>query len=139
MTYSRLPLLSGCLGLQTVNGMHRSPVPFHQIGDGAVHHAMALQHALADEHGRGHLDVEAAAAVHLFFSDNLRHTWASWHRQAGTSCDERKELGGWKSRVMVDRHAKYATEHLAIAAARIESKRGGNVINLSRFHHGQKN
>jgi len=34
---------------------------------------------------------------------HLRHTWASWHRQAGTSCDELKDLGGWKSRVMVDR------------------------------------
>lgn len=43
------------------------------------------------------------------------------HRQAGTSCDELKDLGGWKSRQMVDRYAKYATEHLALAAARIET------------------
>jgi integrase len=27
---------------------------------------------------------------------HLRHTSASWHRQAGTSCDELKDLGGWK-------------------------------------------
>jgi len=58
---------------------------------------------------------------------DLRHTWASWHRQAGTSCDELKDLGGWKSRVMVDRYAKFATEHLAVAAARIEGNRGGNA------------
>jgi integrase len=58
----------------------------------------------------------------LRFHD-LRHTWASWHRQAGTSCDELKDLGGWKSRVMVDRYAKFATENLTAAAARIERER----------------
>ena len=73
------------------------------------------------------------AELEDFRFHDLRHTWASWHRQAGTSCDELKDLGGWKSRVMVDRYAKYATEHLAVAAARIESARGGNVIKLSTF------
>lgn len=69
---------------------------------------------------------------------DLRHTWASWHRQAGTSCDELKDLGGWKSRVMVDRYAKYATEHLAAAASRIENGRGGNVIPFPTFSPRQK-
>jgi len=73
----------------------------------------------------------------LRFHD-LRHTWASWHRQAGTSCDELKELGGWKSRSMVDRYAKYATEHLAVAASRIELGQRGNVLELSHFRHTQK-
>ena len=71
-----------------------------------------------------------------FRSQDLRHTWASWHRQAGTSCDELKDLGGWKSRTMVDRYAKFATENLLSAASRIE--RGGNgqnVLELSRFRH----
>jgi integrase len=75
----------------------------------------------------------------LRFHD-LRHTWASWHRQAGTSCDELKDLGGWKSRQMVDRYAKFATEHLAAAAARIESSGearpvdgGGNVVLFPTF------
>jgi len=62
---------------------------------------------------------------------DLRHTWASWDRQAGTSCDELKDLGGWKSRSMVDRYAKFSTENLALAASRIESGRGGNVIDFS--------
>jgi integrase len=64
--------------------------------------------------------VRKAGFTDLRFHD-LRHTWASWHRQAGTSCDELKDLGGWKSRQMVDRYAKFATEHLTVAAARIES------------------
>ena len=71
------------------------------------------------------------AGIEDFRFHDLRHTWASWHRQAGTSCDELKDLGGWKSRVMVDRYAKYATEHLAAAASRIEGGRGGEVIYLS--------
>jgi len=73
------------------------------------------------------------AGITDFRFHDLRHTWASWHRQAGTSCDELKDLGGWKSRVMVDRYAKFATEHLTVAAARIERGRDRNVINLSRF------
>lgn len=77
--------------------------------------------------------LEKAEICDFRFHD-LRHTWASWHRQAGTSCDELKSLGGWKSREMVDRYAKYATEHLAIAAARISSvPDGGNVIAFPTF------
>jgi integrase len=78
--------------------------------------------------------VRKAGLGDLRFHD-LRHTWASWHRQAGTSTDELKELGGWKSRSMVDRYAKFATDHLGAAAARIESKRGRNVTVPSRFGH----
>ena len=72
----------------------------------------------------------AAASISDFRFHDLRHTWASWHRQAGTSCDELKELGGWKSREMVDRYAKYATTHLADAAMRIERVRVENVSNI---------
>lgn len=37
--------------------------------------------------------VKKAGLFDLRFHD-LRHTWASWHRQAGTTCDELKDLGG---------------------------------------------
>ena len=72
------------------------------------------------------------AGIEDFRFHDLRHTWASWHRQAGTSCDELKDLGGWKSWNMVDRYAKFATENLAFAASRIESKRDSKVVTLSR-------
>ncbi|GJL76786.1 MAG: hypothetical protein NMNS02_28920 [Nitrosomonas sp.] len=75
------------------------------------------------------------AGIDDFRFHDLRHTWASWHRQAGTSCDELKDLGGWKSRNMVDRYAKFATENLAFAASRIESTRDSKVIPLSRICH----
>jgi integrase len=76
----------------------------------------------------GWLTALKKAGIEDFRFHDLRHTWASWHRQAGTSCDELKDLGGWKSRVMVDRYAKFATENLVVAAARIERERSGNVI-----------
>lgn len=81
--------------------------------------------------------LERAGLKDFRFHD-LRHTWASWHRQAGTSCDELKELGGWKTRSMVDRYAKFATEHLATAASRIETAPTENVFPLSRFCHGDQ-
>lgn len=82
--------------------------------------------------------VERASLDDFRFHD-LRHTWASWHRQAGTSCDELKDLGGWKSRVMVDRYAKFATEHLTVAASRIESGRTANVVDMVTFMSRQEN
>ena len=78
------------------------------------------------------------ADIEDFRFHDLRHTWASWHRQAGTSCDELKDLGGWKSRSMVDRYAKFATENLLFAASRIESGRGGNVIPMAHLRHTQE-
>src|SRR5258708_40319256 len=80
------------------------------------------------------------AGLKDFRFHDLRHTWASWHRQAGTATDELKELGGWGSRVMVDRYAKFGTEHLAAAASRIEGGRGDeNVVDLFRSRHGEQN
>ncbi|TMG82609.1 MAG: hypothetical protein E6H78_14375 [Betaproteobacteria bacterium] len=35
----------------------------------------------------------------------------------------------------VDRYAKFGTEHLTTAVARVERGRDGNVIDLSRFCH----
>lgn len=69
---------------------------------------------------------------------NLRHTWASRHRQSGTSCDELKELGGWKTRSIVDRYAKFAKEHLAKVANPIDHYSIDNVVEMSRFCHGHQ-
>jgi hypothetical protein len=40
---------------------------------------------------------------------------------------------------MVDRYAKFATDHLAAAASRIEGGRGGNVMPMSRLDHVREN
>jgi integrase len=52
---------------------------------------------------------------------DLRHTWASWHRQAGTPTHELQRLGGWRSSVMVERYAHLASDHLTKAAGRLDS------------------
>lgn len=59
------------------------------------------------------------AGIESFRWHDLRHTWASWHVQAGTPLYELQQLGGWESPDMVKRYAHLAPEHLAKAAANI--------------------
>lgn len=54
---------------------------------------------------------------------DLRHTWASWHVQAGTPLAVLKELGGWATLEMVMRYAHLAPAHLAEHAERISGPR----------------
>lgn len=51
--------------------------------------------------------VRAAGLDPLRFHD-LRHTWASWHVQAGTPLHILQALGGWSSITMVQRYAHLA-------------------------------
>lgn len=53
---------------------------------------------------------------------DLRHTWATWHVQSGTSLQELMELGSWSSYDMVLRYAHLAADHLLDAACRIDGK-----------------
>lgn len=50
---------------------------------------------------------------------DLRHTWASWHIQAGTPAFVLQELGGWSSPDMVKRYAHLSPGHLADYAENI--------------------
>lgn len=43
----------------------------------------------------------------------LRHTWASWHAQAGTPMEVLQQLGGWASKDMLDRYAHLSPSYLA--------------------------
>ena len=63
----------------------------------------------------------ARAAITDFRWHDLRHTWATWQRQAGTPTHELQRLGGWKTASMVERYAHLAPDHLANAASRIDS------------------
>lgn len=54
---------------------------------------------------------------------DLRHTWASWHVQAGTPLMALKEMGGWSNLDMVLRYAHLAPDHLAEHAERISGPR----------------
>jgi integrase len=61
----------------------------------------------------------ARAGIEHFRWHDLRHTWASWHVQAGTPLQALQELGGWTSFAMVLRYSHLAPEHLAAHADRI--------------------
>ena len=66
-----------------------------------------------------------SAGIENFLWHDLRHTWASWHRQSGTPTHELQRLGGWRSSVMVERYAHLAPDQLAKAANRLDSLLGG--------------
>lgn len=82
-------------------GKHPSQVftyrgkPVHQVNTKAWHQALKR------------------AEIEDFRWHDLRHTWASWHVQAGTPLHVLQELGGWESVEMVRRYAHLSSEHLA--------------------------
>lgn len=55
----------------------------------------------------------ARAGVENFRWHDLRHTWASWHGQAGTPLHALQELGAWQCVEMVRRYAHLSGVHLA--------------------------
>lgn len=65
------------------------------------------------------------AGIEDFRWHDLRHTFATWHRQAGTPTHELQRLGGWKTLSMVERYAHVAPEGLAAAAARLNIPMAG--------------
>jgi len=67
----------------------------------------------------------ARAEITDFRWHDLRHTWATWQRQAGTPTHELQRLGGWRTGAMVERYAHLAPEHLAVAASRLDSLLAG--------------
>lgn len=71
-------------------------------------------------------EAAAAAGVPWLRWHDLRHTWASWHVQKGTSLHELMQLGGWASYSMVLVYAHLAPDHLAEAAERLAPKRRRN-------------
>jgi len=70
------------------------------------------------------------AGIDDFRWHDLRHTWASWHVQAGTPLHVLQELGGWETPAMVRRYAHLAPEHLAEHAVRIS-------WSAPNLHHGE--
>jgi integrase len=61
------------------------------------------------------------AGIADFRWHDLRHTFATWHRQAGTPTHELQRLGGWKTLSMVERYAHVAPEGLQLAASRLDN------------------
>ncbi len=64
------------------------------------------------------------AGIEDFRWHDFRHTFATWHRQAGTPTHELQRLGGWKTGAMVERYAHLAPEALQGAADRLDAMTG---------------
>lgn len=62
------------------------------------------------------------AGIENFRWHDLRHTFASWHIQAGTPLHVLQELGGWSSIEMVLKYAHLDSERLSDHAERIATK-----------------
>ncbi len=80
------------------------------------------------------------AGIKDFRFHDLRHTWASWHVQSGTSLYALQELGGWRSAEMVRRYAHFGSGgHLLAAARAIDSRRtAGTKLATLRTASGTK-
>jgi integrase len=78
------------------------------------------------------------AGITDFRWHDLRHTWASWHAQAGTPPNVLQELGGWESADMVRRYAHLAPEHLAEFAERLSRPRAVRGTNLAHDEGGEE-
>lgn len=61
------------------------------------------------------------AGIEDFRWHDLRHTFATWHRQLGTPTYELQRLGGWLTAAMVERYAHVAPEALHGAAKRLDA------------------
>jgi len=74
-----------------------------------------------------HLALNRAGVTDFRWHD-LRHTWATWQRQARTPTHELQRLGGWRTGAMVERYAHLAPDHLATAASRLDSVLSSYVL-----------
>lgn len=63
---------------------------------------------------------KAAGCPANFRFHDLRHTWASWHAQAGTPLLTLQRLGGWKTLSMLNRYAHLNADDLAVYSANVQ-------------------
>lgn len=108
-----VPLSEGALDvLQTVQGTHPEFVfTFRGKQIGEIKTAF---HGACVRAGLGRFVVSEAGTHYEGFTwHGLRHTWATWHTQAGTPPGVLKELGAWKDLRMVQNYSHHSPGHLA--------------------------
>lgn len=79
------------------------------------------------------------AGIEDFRWHDLRHTFATWHREAGTPTHELQRLDGWKTQSMVERYAHVAPKGLQLAASRLDALLGAEGGFLHVEHTNDSN
>jgi integrase len=109
-----------------------------QIGKHATHVFSYQGKPLRQVNTKAWRKALSRAGIENFRWHDLRHTWASWHVQAGTPLHVLQELGGWESAEMVRRYAHLSTAHLAEYVDRVSRVRlvasEGVATNQLRVH-----
>lgn len=121
LTWDKVNLETGTVVVEanTAKGKRRFLVPLNAS-------AKALLESVEGREGRVWGDVTHVwqnvwedackrAGVKIKFH-GLRHTWATWHAQAGTPLDVLQKLGAWATHSMVLRYAHRPADYLAQAA-----------------------
>ena len=124
LTWDKVDLAAGTVIVEasTAKGKRRFIVPLNAS-------AKALLESVDGREGRVWGDVTHVwqnvwedackrAGVKIKFH-GLRHTWATWHAQAGTPLDVLQKLGAWATFSMVQRYAHRPADYLAAAAERV--------------------
>lgn len=74
------------------------------------------------------------AGINKFTFHDLRHTWASWHVQAGTPLYTLQNLGGWETLEIVKKYAHLNADHMLKFADNVtftaQSQTNGTMINV---------
>ena len=119
-----------------INSKNRKPIAvplnemamsvlFRQMGKHPTRVFSYAGRPIANANTRAWRKALSRAGITDFRWHDLRHTWATWQRQAGTPTHELQRLGGWKTGAMVERYAHLAPDHLSTAAGRIDSLMAG--------------
>jgi integrase len=104
LTDNAIAVLENCLGHELVFTQDGEPIP-QMTGDEWT------------------AAITATGLAPLRFHD-LRHTWATWHAQAGTPLHVLQKLGGWSTLAMVQKYAHLAESDLDEWARKPRTKTG---------------
>ena len=132
LEWSQVNLELGHMWVNASDSKNRKPiaVPLNREALAALHRQLGKHLArvftiagkpIANANTRAWRNALKRAGIDNFRWHDLRHTWASWHRMQGTPTHELQQLGGWRTGAMVERYAHLAPDHLANAAARLDS------------------
>jgi integrase len=132
LEWSQINLEQGHMWVNAAQSKNRKPiaVPLNREALAVLHRQLGKHPArvftyagqpIVNANTRAWRKALKRAGIEDFRWHDLRHTWASWHRMQGTPTHELQQLGGWKTGAMVERYAHLAPDHLANAAARLDS------------------